>query len=111
MMVRNEDEDIYVCLTSSGRSAETLGVTTLLGLYKVADGTHNQVFSYIILQAQVPVQTNQFKVKAQSTIYPLQPFLLFQCKYYTQLHDLDHGGGFLFRHSSAPHPWVVAPPA
>ena len=40
--MKNEDDHIFVSLTSSGRSAETLGVTSLLGLYKYA-GTHNEV--------------------------------------------------------------------
>ena len=42
--MENEDDHIFVSLTSSGRSAETLGVTSLLGLYKYA-GTHNEVCS------------------------------------------------------------------
>jgi len=44
-MAKNDDDEIFVSLTSSGRSAETLGVTSLLGLYKVA-GTHNQCKYY-----------------------------------------------------------------
>ena len=61
-MVKNEDEEMFVSLTSSGRSAETLGVTTLLGLYKVA-GTHNQVCDNF---CQAQAQNNHDKVKAHS---------------------------------------------
>ena len=80
-MTKNEDDEIFVSLTSSGRSAgknhlffhwsillilashwstETLGVTSLLGLYKVA-GTHNQVFKNKHCKVLVSCSEERFK--------------------------------------------------